>query len=125
MNPTPAQIHQIAREERTRRKAAAVAAGQGLSDRAMQDAIIWSNIEHMAGRAAGVPACLKSGPSYWTRPEVEIMTRSARATLERASAGLDTTVAANRTKIAGLYHLWRWLMWPHNDCARADESKAA
>ena len=56
---------------------------------------------------------------------IKWLTVDCRETLERASAGLDTTVAANRTKIAGLYHLWRWLKWPHNDRVRADESKAA
>jgi hypothetical protein len=114
MQPPPADLHRFAQDERARRKTAWKAAGQGLSDRAQQDDIIWSNIEQMAGRFAGDPTAMERRPSYWTSIERETMARNARATLEKASASLDTSIEANRLKISALYHLWRWLMWPNS-----------
>lgn len=107
--PTPAQLHQFAQDERARRKAAFKAAGQGLSDRAQQDEIIWSNIEQMAGREAGDPVCLKREPWYWTRTERVTMARSAWATACKAETSLDASIEANGAKIAALWWLFRWL----------------
>jgi len=106
---TPAQLHQFAQDERTRRKAAFKAAGQALSDRAQQDDIIWSNIEQMAGREAGDPVCMKRQPWYWTRVERITMARSAWATACKAETSLDASIASNATKITALWHLYRWL----------------
>jgi hypothetical protein len=106
---TPAQLHQFAQDERTRRKAAFKAAGQALSDRAQQDDIIWSNIEQMAGLEAGDPICLKREPRYWNRAQRIIMARSAWATACKAEDSLDASVPANLEKITALWWLFRWL----------------
>ena len=106
---SPAQLHQFAKDERARRKAAFEAAGQAQSDRARQDDIIWSNIEQMAGREACDPECLKREPRHWNRPERVTMARNAWATACKAETSLDATIAANSEKIAALWHLYRWL----------------
>lgn len=107
--PAPAQLHQFAKDERARRKAAFKAAGQALSDRAQQDDIIWSNIEQMAGREAGDPLCMKRQPWYWTRVERITMARNAWATACKAETSLDPSIETNAAKIAALWHLYRWL----------------
>jgi hypothetical protein len=108
-NATPAQLHQFAQDERARRKAAFKAAGQALSDRAQQDDAIWSNIEQMAGCAAGDPICLKREPRNWTRPERITMARSAWITACKVESSLDASIAANLAKITALWQLFRWL----------------
>ncbi|MBA4092286.1 MAG: hypothetical protein C0494_17080 [Sphingobium sp.] len=105
----PAQLHQIAREERARRKAAWDAAGQGQSDRARYDDALWSNIEQAAGIAAGDPACATRQPQWWSEPQRKIMARNAWLTAVKANASLDDTIAANCAKISGLVQLYRWL----------------
>lgn len=105
----PAQLHQIAREERARRKAAWSAAGQGDTSRAHQDDVIWSNIALMAGRAAGDAACQARGPRDWTLPERITMARNAWATACKAEATLGTTTEDALRKVAGLFALYRWL----------------
>lgn len=109
MTLAPAQLHQLARDERARRKAAWKAAGQGLSDRAAMDDVIWSNIEQCTALAAGDPAAAKRAPSYWTLPEVIVMARNAWVTACKAETTLDATIATNRQKILDLWHLFRWL----------------
>lgn len=106
---TPAQLHQIARDERARRKAAWKAAGPGLFDRAAQDEVIWSNIEHCTALAARDPAAAKRAPSYYTLPEYSVMARNAWITACKAETTLDAGVATNRQKILDLWHLYRWL----------------
>ena len=109
MTLAPAQLHQIARDERARRKAAWNAAGQGLSDHAAQDDVIWSNIEHCTALAAGEPAAAKRAPSYYTLPEYVVMTRNAWVTACKAETTLDASITANRQKILDLWHLFHWL----------------
>lgn len=109
MTLTPAQLHQIAREERARRKAAWKAAGQGMSDRVAYDDALWSNIEQMAGLAAGDPACSTRQPQWWSRPQKIIMARNIFATATKADSSLDLTNPANRDKVRGLFQLYRWL----------------
>lgn len=109
MTRTPAQLLQIAREERARRKAAWTAAGQGQSDRAAHDDALWSNIEQMAGLAAGDPACAKRQPQWWSRPQTITMARNIFATATKADASLDLTIPANLDKVRGLFDLYRWL----------------
>ncbi|MGE6693315.1 hypothetical protein ACQKE8_12830 [Sphingobium limneticum] len=104
---TPAQLHQIAREERARRKAAWTDAGQGQSDRALYDDALWSNIEQCAGLAAGDPACSRRQPQWWSEPQKIIMARNAFATAMKADARLDQTNPANLEKIRGLFQLYR------------------
>jgi hypothetical protein len=106
---TPAQLHQIARDERARRKAAWSAAGQGDTSRAHQDDVIWSNIAVMAGRAAGDDACQARGPRDWTLPERITMARNAWATACKAEATLGTATEDSLRKVAGLFALFRWL----------------
>lgn len=106
---TPAQLHQIARDERARRKAAWKAAGQGLSDRAAYDDALWSNIEQMTGLAAGDPACSQRQPQSWGRSQRIVMARNIYATAIKAHDSLDLTIAANVDKVAGLFDLYRWL----------------
>lgn len=110
--PSPAELHQFAREERARRKAAWQAGGQAMSDRAQQDDIIWSNIEQKAGRFAGDPSAMRRAPWYWTKPEIEVMTANARATAIKAETGLAHHNPANAQKIAALWHIYRWLRSP-------------
>lgn len=107
-----AQLHQAARAERARRQAAWAAAGQTLSDRALQDDIIWSNIEQMAGRFAGDPQAIKRWPWYWTPIERETMAANARATAIKAEASLDAGKPDQLAKICALWHLFRWLRNP-------------
>ncbi len=102
----------IAREERARRKAAWAAAGQGLSDRAAWDDVLWSNIEHMAARHAGDRAALSRPPHYWTAIEREQLVANARATFVKAMASLDANVPADRAKIISLRDLAHWLAFP-------------
>lgn len=109
MSLAPAQLHQIAREERARRKAAWKAAGQGLSDRAAYDDALWSNIEQMAGLAADDPVCSKRQPQWWNRSQKIIMSRNIFATAMKADSSLDLTIPANRDKVSGLFQLYRWL----------------
>lgn len=106
---SPAQLLQIAREERARRKAAWAAAGQSDADRARQDDALWSNIEQMAGIAANDATCMKRQPQYWNRAQRIIMARSIWATACKADAHLDTTIAANLDKVRGLSQLYRWV----------------
>jgi hypothetical protein len=108
----PHDLLRIAREERARRKAAWAAAGQGLSDRAAWDDVLWSNIEHMAGRHAGDRAALCRPPHYWTAIEREQLMANARATLAKAIASLDAAIPANAAKIIGLRDLAHWLAFP-------------
>jgi len=124
--PTPAQLHQFAREERARRKAAWQSSGKGLSDRAQQDDAIWSNIEQMAGRFAGDPVAMKRNPWYWTRPEIETMMANARATAIKAETSLDHGNPAQLAKITALWHLFRWLQnpEPYRPAAQTAESNA-
>ncbi|WP_289144969.1 hypothetical protein [uncultured Sphingobium sp.] len=109
MTRTPAQLHQIARDERARRKAAWEAAGEGSSDRARYDDALWSNIEQMAGLEASDPTCLRRELQWWSMPQREIMARNAWATAYKADANLDHTVDANLDKIADLFALYRWV----------------
>ncbi|MDV5823092.1 hypothetical protein [Sphingobium naphthae] len=109
MMRTPAQLHQIAREERARRKAAWSAAGQGDTRRAHQDDVIWSNIVHIVGHAAGDAACRTRGPQEWTLSERISMARNAWATACKAETTLGTTTEDALRKVAGLFALFRWL----------------
>lgn len=109
IHPTPAELLQIARDERARRKAGWQAAGLGLSDRAQQDDIIWSNIEQMAGRAAQDPAAMKRQPWYWTAPEVDVMERVTRSTAIKAETSLDLAKEENWAKVKGLWQLYNWV----------------
>lgn len=106
---TPAQLLQIAREERARRKAAWTAAGEGQSDRAKNDDALWSNIEQMAGLAAGDPACQRRQPQWWSEPQKRIMARSAWNTAVKAERKLDTSIPANQTTANNLVYLYRFL----------------
>ncbi|MEC3912171.1 hypothetical protein U5A82_17330 [Sphingobium sp. CR2-8] len=115
MTRTPAQLHQIARDERARRKAALEAAGQGQSDRARYDDALWSNIEQMAGLAAGDPHCQARHPQRWRDDERAVMAKNLWATACKADAKLDQTIEANRIKTADLLALYRWVRpmgWP-------------
>lgn len=105
----PAQLLQIAREERARRKAAWTAAGQGQSDRAKYDDALWSNIEQITGMAAGDPACQRRQPQWWSEPQKIIMARNIFATATKADASLDMSIPANVDKVRGLFALYRWV----------------
>lgn len=105
MTATPAQLYQIARDERARRMAAWKAAGKTLSDRAQQDDIIWSNIVHLTGREAGDPTRLARPPWYWTTPERIVMARSVWTTACKME-GSDTIPAE---QVRGMFSLYRHL----------------
>ncbi|WP_278983222.1 hypothetical protein [Sphingobium yanoikuyae] len=106
---TPAQLHQIARNERARRKAAWTAAGQDSSGRAREDDALWSNVEQITGLAAGDPLCQQRQPQWWSEPQRIIMARSAWQTACKADQRLDHASAQDLATIRGLFHLYRWL----------------
>lgn len=102
---TPAQLYQIARDERARRMAAWKAAGRDLSDRAQQDDIIWSNIVHLTGRDAGDPKRLARSPWYWSLPDRIIMARSAWTTACKMDSSGNTPIE----QVRGMFALYRHL----------------
>lgn len=71
-----------AREERARRHAARERAAQDASDHAMQDNIIWSNIEHFMRVLAGD----RRPPQNWSDDARATMAANIRATLYKACA---------------------------------------
>lgn len=109
MNATPAQLHQIAREERARRKAAWERAGKAGTDIARYDDALWSNVEQMTGLAAGETVCLSREPRWWSEPQKIIMARNIWATAIKADSSLDLTIDANATKVRDLFILYRWV----------------
>ncbi|MBJ7442856.1 MAG: hypothetical protein JHD32_00790 [Sphingobium sp.] len=109
MNLDPALLFATARDERARRKEAWKAAGQGLSDRAAWDDVVWSNIEQRTGLAAADPAFRQRQPQCWYPPAMIMMARSAWATAVKAESSLDATDPANAAKITALWTLFRWL----------------
>lgn len=106
--PSSAQLHQFAREERARRKVAWERAGKAGSDMARQDDVIWSNIVHMTGMAAGEPARSDQPASYNALQRI-LMARNIWATARKAEASLDMAIAANQAKARSLYQLFRWV----------------
>lgn len=109
MTPSAAQLLQIARDERARRKAAWATAGQSHTNRAMQDDMIWSNIEQMAGIEAKDSAALARQPRYWNQAQRIIMARSAWHTAVKAELTLGRDTPANVAKVRGLWSLYQWL----------------
>ncbi|WP_340265440.1 hypothetical protein [Sphingobium mellinum] len=107
--PTPAQLHQFAKDERARRKLSWERAGKAGSEQARYDDALWSNIEQMAGIAAGDPTCRTREPQWWSRPQRIIMARNAWTTACKAENSLDHSIKANLSKIADLWQLYRWL----------------
>ncbi|WP_122927959.1 hypothetical protein [Sphingobium sp. LF-16] len=77
--PAPFQLVQIAREERARRKVAWERAGRLDSHTAIEDEIIWSNIEHFARILNG-----ERRPIHWPVEHKRIMVESIAATLRKA-----------------------------------------
>ncbi len=108
-HPSPAQLHQIARDERARRRAAWERSGKAASDIARNDDIIWSNIEQMTGLAAGDPICCARQPDFYYDPTRIVMARNIYATATKADASLDMSRDANRAMVANLFRLYRWV----------------
>lgn len=104
-----ARLHQIAREERARRKAAWERAGKAGTEKALYDDALWSNVEQMAGVAAGDPVCLSRKPRWWSEPQRIIMARNIFATANKADQSLDLSIEANVQKVCGLFALYRWV----------------
>lgn len=85
--PTPAQLLQIAIEERDRRKAAWTRAGKIATDQAGEDDIIWSNIVHYARVLNGD----RRRPITWHPDDKALMIENVQATLRKALATFDGT----------------------------------
>ncbi|MES2157512.1 MAG: hypothetical protein V4512_06880 [Pseudomonadota bacterium] len=102
----PAQLHQIAREERARRRAAWERGGKGASELAVQDNIIWSNIEHFMRVLTGD----RRPPQNWSDDVRATMAANVRATLHKACAAEGQADMSN--KIADLRALRFALEYP-------------
>lgn len=85
-----------AREERARRRAAWERGDKGTSDHAVQDNIIWSNIEHYMRVLAGDPR----PPQNWSDDARATMAANVTATLHKACAAEGQSDM--RSKIAAL-----------------------
>lgn len=97
MTPPPAStLASYAREERARRRASWERGGKGASETAVQDNIIWSNIEHYMRVLAGDPR----PPQNWSDNAAATMAANVRATLHKACAAEGQ--ADMRGKIAAL-----------------------
>ncbi|MEA3389397.1 MAG: hypothetical protein U9R64_09035 [Pseudomonadota bacterium] len=100
--PAPARLLAIVREERARRQAAWDRAGQGGSDIAINDNIIWSNIEHFMRVLGGD----RRAPTSWSEDNRGLMASNLRATLAKACQTFEAKPSdALRAKIDGLRHL--------------------
>lgn len=100
--PAPAQLLAIVREERARRQAAWDRAGQGAFDVAINDNIIWSNIEHFMRVLGGD----HRAPTSWSADNRALMASNLRATMAKACQTFEAKPTdALRVKIDGLRHL--------------------